>query len=177
MAEKMELVKSFHDHCDEAARAMLVQIAAALDVEALERVHRVTEPSETGLKLISEPSVPLAANDVENKHRDSGTLTMLFYDSWSMHICLSQGGGGNDNDDAEEGQGEWVFVPPPPDGCALVHGASSLHRLSGGRLRAPLHRVTQPADGAGMRYFLSYFLRPEHRLREEWDMADGSGST
>ena len=74
------------------------------------------------------------------------------------------------------GRREWVFVPPPPEGCALVHGASSLARLSLGRLRSPLHRVTQPADGAGKRYFLSYFLRPEHRVRETWAAKDSIGT-
>ncbi|KFH44955.1 hypothetical protein ACRE_042360 [Hapsidospora chrysogenum ATCC 11550] len=148
-AKQTELVKSFNVHCDDAVR-----------------LNRAT-----GLKLISEPAVPFAADVLENKHRDSGTLTMLFYDSWSMHICHS----GDHDDMDDEGQRQWVLVPPPPEGCALVHGASSLTRLSGGRLRAPLHRVTQPVDGAQKRYFLSYFLRPDHRLRGEWVVAGGEG--
>jgi isopenicillin N synthase-like dioxygenase len=171
-AKQMELVKSFNGHCDEATRVVLSRLASALDMGSLEDRHALTEPSETGLKLIFEPAVPFAADVLENKHRDSGTLTMLFYDSWSMHICHS----GDHDDMDDDGQRQWVFVPPPPEGCALVHGASSLTRLSGGRLRAPLHRVTQPADGARKRYFLSYFLRPDHRLREEWVVADGASA-
>ncbi|KAJ6441313.1 N-hydroxyarylamine O-acetyltransferase [Purpureocillium lavendulum] len=119
LAKEAPLVASFHGHCAEAARILLAQLAAALDLPILESVHDESEPSETGLKLISEPSVPFAADVVENKHRDSSTLTLLFYDSWSIH-------------------------------------------------------VTQPVDGAGKRYYLSYFLRPDHRLREEWEAADDS---
>lgn len=163
MAKQAQLLNSFHSHCHDAAHVVLAQLATALNLPLQER-HRADQLSESGLKLIFEPSVPRAADVVENKHRDSGTLTLLFYDTWSLHVCLS----GNDDNGEQQ---EWVFVPPPPEGCALVHGASSLRRLSAGRLRAPLHRVTQPSDGAGKRYFLSYFLRPENRLLDEWAAA------
>ncbi|GJN82989.1 hypothetical protein PLIIFM63780_006535 [Purpureocillium lilacinum] len=122
MIKQADLIESFHGHCHEAARVVLARLVDALDTPLLENVHRDSEPSETGLKLISEPSVPLAANVLENKHRDSGTLTMLFYDSWSMQVCLT----GDNNDNDEQGRREWVFVPPPPEGCAL-HGIDSRH--------------------------------------------------
>lgn len=157
VAKQAELVNEFHSHCYAAARVLLTRLADSLGLSLLEN-HREDQPSESGLKLIAEPSVPRAADVVENKHRDSGTLTMLFYDEPSLQVCLS-------SDDEDEQRQEWMFVPPPPQGCALVHGANSLGRLSGGKLRSPLHRVSQPSDGAGKRYFLSYFLRPEHALQ------------
>lgn len=161
--KERKTLESFQSSCHRAALVVLSQLADTLDLPALKDYHLMDKSSESGLKLITEPTVARVADVLENKHRDSGTLTVLFYDSWGVHVCLS-----------EEGQGkkDWVFVPPPPQGCALVHGASSLARLSGGRLRAPLHRVTQVSDGAEKRYFLSYFLRPEHGLREEWASAD-----
>ncbi|RCI14693.1 hypothetical protein L249_6893 [Ophiocordyceps polyrhachis-furcata BCC 54312] len=153
MSEQGPAVNSFHERCHSATLLVLQRLADGLDVPLTQ--HHGGDESESGLKLIAEPAVARAADVVENKHRDSGTLTMLFYDAWSLHVCLSAEG--------EEPQ-RWTFVPPPPDGCALVHGASTLSRMTGGRLCAPLHRVTQPADGAAKRFFLSYFLRPDHRL-------------
>lgn len=164
LAKQAQVVNDFHSTCSDAAHVLLYQLADALGLP-LQDHHRLHQPSESGLKLIAEPSVPLAANVIENKHHDSGTLTMLFYDTWSLHVCLPRKTG----QDTEEQ--EWVFVPPPVEGVALVHGAKSLARLSNGRFQAPLHRVTQPSDGAGKRYFLSYFLRPEDRLRDEWAVA------
>lgn len=167
LAEQSQLIENFQVGCHEAAQIIVTRLTDAVSLPSLVQHHRRDQLSESGLKLIAEPSVPFVSDVLENKHRDSGTLTMLFYNEWSMHICVS-----------DENEQNWVFVPPPSHGCALVHGAKSLARLSGGRLRAPLHRVTQPSDGAKERHFLSYFLRPEHRLSEEWGKADlvvGSG--
>ncbi|PFH61438.1 hypothetical protein XA68_17342 [Ophiocordyceps unilateralis] len=151
MSEQENAVNKFHDRCHSASLVVLERLADAVGLP-LGQHHRVEETSESGLKLISEPTVERAADVVENKHCDSGTLTMLFYDDWGLHVCLS----------VERQQ--WTFVPPPPEGCVLVHGASTLSRLTGGKLSAPLHRVTQPFDGTAKRFFLSYFLRPEHGL-------------
>ena len=161
------LLTRFQSSCHVATKAVLSQLSDTLNLPQLMDHHRDDKPSESGLKLIAEPTIPRAAEVIENKHRDSGSLTMLFYDEWSLQVCLT---------DDDDGQGNWTFVPPPPEGCALVHGASALTRLSGGRLRSPLHRVTQPSDGAGKRFFLSYFLRPEHRLSEEWAGVAVSGA-
>ncbi|RDA94420.1 hypothetical protein CP533_2287 [Ophiocordyceps camponoti-saundersi (nom. inval.)] len=156
ISEQEAAVNSFHERCHSATMVVLERLADALSMPLTQHHDGDAEQtSESGLKLIAEPAVARAADVVENKHRDSGTLTMLFYDAWSLHICLSGEG--------EETQ-RWTFVPPPPDGCALVHGASTLCRMTDGKLCAPLHRVTQPGDGAAKRFFLSYFLRPDHRM-------------
>ncbi|RDA85190.1 hypothetical protein CP532_2378 [Ophiocordyceps camponoti-leonardi (nom. inval.)] len=161
ISEQATAMNSFHERCHSATLVILERLADALDVPLTQHHNsdgNAEQTSESGLKLIAEPAVARASDVVENKHRDSGTLTMLFYDAWSLHVCLSAEG--------EEPQ-RWTFVPPPPGGCALVHGASTLSRMTGGRLSAPLHRVTQPADGAAKRFFLSYFLRPDHRVSSE----------
>lgn len=150
MAETTAAINKFHSHCREVALTLLDRIADECR-NPLKELHGPEMSSESGLKLISEPAIPHAIDVYENKHRDSGTLTLLFYDSWSLHIRR--------NEQPEE----WAFIPPPPPGCVLVHGASTLDRLSDGRFPAPLHRVTQPQDGAAKRYFLSYFLRPGER--------------
>ncbi|EFQ99679.1 hypothetical protein MGYG_02692 [Nannizzia gypsea CBS 118893] len=147
LAKQAQLINEFHSSCHSSAHVLLARLAESLEIP-FEKYHQESMESETGLKLIAEPSLERAVDVQENKHKDSGTLTMLFCDSWGMHFNLP-------------GQGEtWVFTPPPPPGCALIHGAKSLQRLSHDQLHAPLHRVTQPRDGAAKRYFLSYFLRP-----------------
>lgn len=154
----------FQTTCHEATLAVLSRLADGLKLPELHERHEAARASESGLKLIAEPSIACAGDVLENKHRDSGTLTLLFYEAWGIQVCVE----GAD----EEAEESWVFVPPPPAGCALLHGAQSLARLSGGRLRSPLHRVAQPADGAAKRYFLSYFLRPERGLQEAWEALD-----
>ncbi|UCK57497.1 hypothetical protein AFCA_000417 [Aspergillus flavus] len=61
---------------------------------------------------------------------------------------------------------EWAFPKPPAPGCAIVYGGNFLKLMSNGVLQSPLHRVTQLEDGAGKRFFLSYFLRPEEGAKE-----------
>lgn len=148
------------------ARFLLSQLESSLGIPLANR-HSADETSESGLKLIFEPSLDNVSDVGENKHCDSGTWTMLFYDTLGMHIYLEADKEGSQAD-------RWVFLPPPPEGCVLVHPGSSLERLTGGKVRSPLHRVTQPEDGAEERYFLCYFLRPEHKLAEEWAAKDAS---
>jgi isopenicillin N synthase-like dioxygenase len=141
----------FSTGCDEACLTLL----NSLSVEFAKH-HRINQPSDTGLKLVLHPSSAKLSDVRESLHTDSGTLTLLFYKDWSIHAFLP---------DANI----WAFVAPPPEGCALIHVANSLERLSGGKLHSPKHRVTQISDGAKNRYYLSYFLRPENSLVEEWD--------
>lgn len=150
----------FQNQCDVVARLLLGHIESSLGFP-LGRRHSPDETSESGLKLIYEPCLDKASDVIENKHRDSGTLTMLFYDTVGVQIYLGPDKEGSNAD-------LWIFLPPPPEGHVLVHSGSSLERLTEGKVKAPLHRVTQGEDGAKDRYFLSYFLRPEHKLAEQW---------
>lgn len=152
-----EMLKQFSEHCNFACHTMLSCLSNALkldDTSRFETHHRKGEPSETGLKLIYEPSLNKLADVNDNLHTDSGTFTLLFYDQWGLHIELP---------DAKQ----WAFTEPIP-GCALINVANSLQRLSENKLCSPQHRVTQPADGFAKRYYISYFLRPEHATKEAW---------
>jgi isopenicillin N synthase-like dioxygenase len=134
---------------------MLSALSTALPLPLLHIHHQPTSPSDSSLKLISEPSLHNLADVVENKHTDRGTFTLLFHECWGLHIELPR-------------EGKWAFTAPPAQGCVLVNVADSLERLSGDRLRSPVHRVTQIGDGAEERHFISYFLRPENALKEAW---------
>lgn len=153
------LVRDFNGLCHTAAISLVSSLSDSLGLKGdgrLELHHLQSDSSDTGLKLICEPSLATAADVVENKHTDSGTLTMLFYERLGLHVHLPK-------------HDVWDFVAVPEPGCAFVTVADSLQRLSGGRFHSPLHRVTQPADGAEKRYFLSYFLRPSHATKAAWN--------
>ena len=139
---------------------MLSRLSDALQLERSERFenhHRGGHASNSGLKLIYEPSLDKLASVGDNTHTDSGTFTFLFYDQWGLHVQLPEAR-------------NWAFAAPVP-GCALINVANSLERLSGKKLHSPVHRVTQPVDGFAKRYYISYFLRPERALQERWAAA------
>jgi isopenicillin N synthase-like dioxygenase len=147
----------FSNLCHAACLTMLNGISESLHAqgaEGLEMHHRHGHPSDSGLKLIYEPSLARVVDVKENRHTDSGTLTMLFYEEWGLHVNL-------------KGSDEWAFASVTR-GSVLVNVANSLQRLSGGTFHSPIHRVTQPGDGFSKRYYLSYFLRPEDELKAEW---------
>jgi isopenicillin N synthase-like dioxygenase len=120
----------------------------------LENFHRPEEVSDSGLKLIYEPSLDHVKDVVDNLHTDSGTFTLLFYDGLGLEAELLD-------------QQKWAFTPMI-DGCALINVADSLQRLSDHIYHSPQHRVTQPFDGFAKRYYISYFLRPEQSLKDQW---------
>ncbi|KAK7540667.1 uncharacterized protein J3D65DRAFT_616071 [Phyllosticta citribraziliensis] len=170
IADKTELIKRFNEVCHIASLSLLGSLFHSLAQE----VHPSYDPdivlghhshaftSDTGLKLIYEPTVAQAADVVENKHTDSGTFTLLFYTEWGLHVFLPS-------------TQRWAYAAPKP-GCALVNVADSLQRLSKGVFHSPLHRVTQHEDGKRKRYYLSYFLRPMHQLKEQWAREDSAAA-
>lgn len=146
------LYKEFMEACQQACNTMLSIAKVSLpapEAASLMSHHLPTKTSDTALKLIYEPSLDKAADVQENKHCDSGTFTILFYEEWGMHV-------------QDPRTGKWAFTAPE-QGCALVNAATLLQRLSGGKFHSPLHRVTQPEDGFKKRYYLSYFFRPAHK--------------
>lgn len=135
------MVHRFSIACQEASLAMLKCLSSPLAVH-----HRAGQPSETGLKFISEPALPKVSDVGDWTHTDGGTLTMLFYEDWGLQTYLPA-------------SKQWAFIPPQV-GCVVVNVANSLQRMSG-QFHSPKHRITQVKDGAAKRYYLSYFLRPE----------------
>ncbi|OAP61212.1 hypothetical protein AYL99_03413 [Fonsecaea erecta] len=157
MEENVELVELFSRLCHSTCLTVLSCLSDGLglhDGQTLESKHVEGEASDSGLKLISEPTLDKLSQVGDNVHTDSGTLTMLFYERWGLEA-------------EQPGGGDWTFPPPMPR-HALFNVADSLQRLSQNRLHSPRHRVTQTGDGAGERYYISYFLRPEHAVRDMW---------
>ena len=160
MQDSGELLKRFSNGCHEACQTIIARLSDALQLEQKERFeqsHRDGQPSDAGLKLIYEPSLAKLSDVGDNLHTDSGTLTLLFYDKWGLSAYAATQG--------------FAFPAPLEDGVALINVGDSLQRLSGDRLLSPKHRVSQPVDGAEKRYYLSYFLRPEHAVKEAWSQA------
>jgi len=161
LGNSAQLLRQFSILCHSACETTLSRLSEALKLDGancFERHHRKGEPSDSGLKLIYEPSLSKLADVGENKHTDSGTFTITFTNQWGLHVYLPEAK-------------RWAFAAPVP-GCGLVNVADSLQRLSGGRLHSPLHRVTQRYDGAAKRHFISYFLRPEYATKEAWARGD-----
>ena len=150
--DEWKKVTKFSAGCDEACLTLLNSLSA--DFAAY---HRADQPSDTGLKMVSSPSLAKSSDVGDSLHTDSGTITLLFYKEWGIHAFLRDAG-------------IWAFIPPL-DGCALINVGNSLQRISEGKFHSPEHRVTQPFDGVKNRYYLSYFLRPETSVIEGWDAA------
>jgi len=108
--------------------------------------HQQHQPSDSGVKLEIDDDV------LGYSHTDSGTFTFVFYKEWGVEAELKDGG-------------HWGFIRALPD-CAIIQVANSLQRLSGNMLRSPKHRVNQLPNGPEKRYFVTYFLRPEHSVWE-----------
>ncbi|KAJ5133289.1 hypothetical protein N7526_004654 [Penicillium atrosanguineum] len=151
-----DLVRQFNKLCHAAALNMLSSLSDSLRLESDKRFeahYRTTDSSDTGLKLIYEPSLVKIADVVKNKHTGSGAFNLLFHEQVGLHVYLPE-------------QNRWEFSAIPAPGCTLVTAADFLQRLSASQFYLlPLHRVPQPRDGAGKRYFLSYFLRPSHTTK------------
>lgn len=131
---------------------MLSCLSDALNLKGEDRFensHRDGQSSDTALKLVYEPTQNDLVDVVENKHTDSGTLTLLFGEQWGLQVELPN-------------TKKWAFVEPR-DGHAVVNVADSLQSLSGKRLHSCLHRVTQPVGGFQKRFYIVYLLRPEHK--------------
>lgn len=161
MRNHSEMLTRFSNGCHEACQTIIARLSDALQLEEKKRFeqhHRDGQPSDAGLKLIYEPSLAKLSDVGDNLHTDSGTLTLLFYDKWGLSAYAPAQG--------------FAFPSPLEEGCALINIGDSLQRLSGNKLLSPKHRVSQPVDGADKRYYLSYFLRPEHATKEGWSQAE-----
>lgn len=157
LGTQAELLKHFSVLCLSACQTMLACVSDALELNnaaRFEQHHRTSERSDSSLKLVYEPTLTKLADVSDNLHTDSGTFTLLFCEQWGIHAELA-------------GANKWAFTAPMP-GCALINVADSLQRLSGGKLHSPKHRVTQPTDGFEKRYFIVFYLRPEHAITEAW---------
>ncbi|KAK5796326.1 hypothetical protein VI817_005611 [Penicillium citrinum] len=148
-----QLLEEFSDTCDKVSRTCLRALSAGLSLSGssdLESTHKVDEPNDSGLKLLSGPTEP-TVNDVPNTtHTDGGSITLLWCEKWASQLQVPE-------------TKEWLWIEPNSQ-YILVNIANSLQRQTGGRLHSPVHRVTQPVDGVEDRPMISYFLRPSKQI-------------
>ena len=145
------LIKAFQKDCQDACRVLLDSLCSSVDAETsstIKEANRQHKASESGLKLIYEPTKPAKKDVQDNIHTDGGTFTLLFYNEEGLHVHLSK-------------EDKWGFVTPRA-GCAVVNVADSLASASKQRFHSPTHRVTQFEDGFLKRTYLSYYLRPNN---------------
>lgn len=120
---------------------------AARDIQAyVNSLHEEGEPSGSGLKLESVPTVEMLEDVPPSEHRDGGTLTLLFCEEYTTEL--------------QDAEGAWKFIQPRKD-CAIVNVANSLQKASQGHFKSPLHRVGQPTGGVKGRRCVLYYLRPK----------------
>ncbi|EAW14281.1 putative oxidoreductase, 2OG-Fe(II) oxygenase family [Aspergillus clavatus NRRL 1] len=150
MSKQWPLVEDFLASSHETVFTVLSALSRALDSDRLEDSHREGQPSDSGLKLESVPFEEKLEDVPPSEHTDGGTLTLLFCPHYTTEIQMP-------------GSTEWGFIEPKT-GHAIVNVANSLQRLSKGELHSRVHRVGQPVPGAGKRFCLLYYLRPESAL-------------
>ncbi|KAI9714172.1 MAG: hypothetical protein M1828_001187 [Chrysothrix sp. TS-e1954] len=151
--QSRDVVLPFAERSNVVISTILASLSDGLGLQGENRFeykHQEDQSSDSGLKVYSEPSKSSLSGVLDNSHTDGGTLTMLFY----QHQCIQL---------ENPGSKDWVWVSPKED-QPLINVADSLQRLSQGRFRSSVHKVTQERDGREQRYFISYFLRPSHRV-------------
>lgn len=137
--------------CDSITRTLLRSISESLgpkEASVLENAHSLDGQSDSGLKFVSGPTKASIADVPDTTHTDGGSITLLWCEKWASQMQTKE-------------TKEWLWVDPKPD-CVLVNVANYLQGQAGGRLHSPVHKVSQPFDGEEDRYFVSYFLRPNH---------------
>jgi isopenicillin N synthase-like dioxygenase len=124
---------------------LLAALALALGQPA-DRFDALFKPDPVQhLKLIRYPGQPDAeAAQGVGSHKDSGFLTLLLQDSHAGLQVLTED--------------RWIDVPPRPHSL-VVNVGEALELLTGGYLRATIHRVVSPPPGAE-RLSVGFFLGP-----------------
>ena len=137
----------WQDRLSRIGQQLLRALALALEQPEAHLAAAFEDAPVQHLKIIRYPGRASAASDQGvGAHKDSGCLTLLLQDR--------QGGLQVQQPD----DGRWLDVPPLP-GSLVVNLGEVLEILSGGLLRATVHRVVSPPPGAD-RLSLAFFLGP-----------------
>lgn len=150
-AEHAEEILDLANICDTIVRTLLRSISDSLGLgepSSLETAHGPDGKSDSGIKFVSGPTKASIADVPDTTHTDSGSITLLWCEKWASQMRTKE-------------TNEWLWIDPKPN-RVLVNLANYLQDQTGGRLHSPVHRVSQPLGGAEDRYFVSYFLRPNH---------------
>lgn len=150
-AEHAEATLDLANICNTIVRTLLHSLCHSLGLgenSSLESAHSPDGKSDSGIKFVSGPTKAYAADMPDTTHTDGGSITLLWCEKWATQIRTKE-------------TKEWLWVDPKPN-HVLVNIADYVQNETDGRLHSPAHRVSQPTDGAEDRYFVSYFLRPNH---------------
>ncbi|KAK2766745.1 hypothetical protein FQN54_006059 [Arachnomyces sp. PD_36] len=150
-AEHAEATLDLAKISDSIVRTCLHSLSDSLGLSEpsdLVKAHDPNGKSDSGIKFVSGPTKASVADVPDTTHTDSGSITLLWCDKWASQMQTKE-------------TKEWLWIDPKPN-CVLVNVANYLQNQTGGRLHSPVHRVGQPNDGEEDRYFVSYFLRPNH---------------
>lgn len=135
--------------CNEIVRTCLRNLVNGLgssEFSILEDDHHPDIQSDSGIKFVSAPTKPLAADMPDTTHTDTGSITLLWCEKWASQMQSRE-------------SKEWLWIEPKAD-CVLVNIADHVQTRTNGRLHSPVHRISQPGDGEEERLFVSYYLRP-----------------
>ncbi|KAF5566450.1 2og-fe oxygenase family [Fusarium phyllophilum] len=136
---EIEQVTSFSDA---ALRDLYQALSLGLDPPApIAQGEDPQKPGRSELTLARGSAPP--KDVIVPEHRDEGLLSILYYEAPHLEIQNATKNG-------------WVLVQPY-EGLHPVYVAETLHRSSGGRLNAALHRVVQAEYNAAV---ASYLLHP-----------------
>ncbi|KAK6511611.1 hypothetical protein TWF481_000526 [Arthrobotrys musiformis] len=144
-------VERFISFSHEMVHVILDQLSKSLwpnSDSRLKESHCPTKRNNSSLKVYRGPTLERLADVGDNTHTDGGSLTLLYTDKWGTQIELPW-------------NKKWAWVEAKP-GHAIVTVGDTLQTLSGGRLYSCRHRVSQPVDGFGERWAITYFFRPDN---------------
>lgn len=134
------------------ARAVLALLAEALGAEPGWFDRWFDDEAVTTTKLVRYPAPPVGlapadAGQGVGAHKDYGWLALVLQDEHQgLEVRADDGG--------------WIAATPVP-GTLVVNVGEALEVATGGYLRANVHRVVAPRDGAD-RYSVPFFLAPRY---------------
>ena len=151
--ENLPLLRSYTDSLHFVMTVVLDKLSVSLGLpgDTLSSLHRILQPSQTGLRFLKCPVQPLDDRGTSIiPHTDMGSITILFNRLGGLQV-LPPG------DNAAWG---WVR---PIHGHAIINLGDAMAKLTRGVFRSSIHRVTYPpgAQANLTRYSVAYLARPE----------------
>ncbi|WP_434969869.1 isopenicillin N synthase family dioxygenase [Microbacterium sp. bgisy207] len=147
LPELREVIDEWTAHLTTVGRRLLTAWAESLGADPRALLPLFDDAPATLLKIVRYPGVPDSAPSRQGvgSHKDPGVLTLLWIEPGSPGLQV-------------EYRGEWVDVPPV-DGALIVNIGELLEWATDGYLRATVHRVIAPAEGAE-RISVPFFFNP-----------------
>jgi len=153
LPQLQSVLLNWQDRLSEVAQQLLQALALALQQRHDRFDAAFAQEPVQHLKLIRYPGIAADKQSQQGvgAHKDSGCLSLLQQDrQGGLQVLLPSQAPGQ--------PARWMDVPPLP-GTLVVNLGEVLEILSGGFLRATVHRVISPPQGAD-RLSLAFFLGP-----------------